>query len=257
MIRPIMISLVFGAVFSSCSQIAMKSGYQVEKPESVSTRRSTESLETDQGSTGDLSKDPSPDPVVKPGDPPIAGPDPKAPMNPPAVIGTPVPATGSLTVSLSVIPPVPAGNYRNRGHVRAVWVTDANDKYLRTIHAFAGVRAANLRRWFSFTNATADGTTGATQITPAAGFPLSTTWDLKDKAGQGMMTGNYKLWLEFDEANTPLLDQGKKASDPLQAIDAVAGYEFMIIPFTLTPQASMKTDASNAVFKDVVIKHNP
>ncbi|HYX36445.1 MAG TPA: hypothetical protein VE954_25340 [Oligoflexus sp.] len=168
-----------------------------------------------------------------------------------------VPATGSVAVNVNIIPPTPAGPYRNRGHIRSLWITDANNKYLKTIHALAGQRSVHLKRWQVFTNRTLDATTGATQVTPAAGIPVTATWDLKDKAGATMLTGNYKLWLEFTEANTPTLDAGKTPGDPAQAIDATNGYEYLVVPFSVSPAGTTKTDSSNAVFKDVAVKHVP
>jgi hypothetical protein len=169
----------------------------------------------------------------------------------------PVPATGSVSVSLNIIPPTPAGPYRNRGHIRSVWITDANNKYIKTIHAFAGQRAVHLKRWQNFTARALDATTGATQTTPAAGIPVTASWDLKDKAGAQMLTGNYKLWMEFTESNTPALDAGKTPADPNQAIDNTNGYEYFALPFTVSPAGTMKTDASNPVFKDIAVKHVP
>ncbi|WP_141732983.1 DUF2271 domain-containing protein [Oligoflexus tunisiensis] len=169
----------------------------------------------------------------------------------------PVPATGSVSVTVNIIPPTPAGPYRNRGHIRSVWITDANNQYIKTIHAFAGQRAVHLKRWQVFTARTLDATSGATQTTPAAGIPVTATWDLKDKAGAQMMTGDYKIWMEFTEANTPALDAGKAPADVNQVIDNTNGYESFVVPFTVSPAGTTKTDSSNAVFKDVAVKHVP
>jgi len=242
--------LVFG-----CSQSVIRP-YQVTRPDSKRTEvnpsadiGSTPATDasadaTESGSTTDENSTP----------PSNSTPTPPA-ANTPAV--APVPATGSVTVSLNMIPPVDAGRYRGAGHIRSVWITDATNKYIKTIHAFAGQRAVHLKRWQVFTNRTLDATTGATQTTPAAGIPITATWDLKDKAAAVMMTGNYKLWLEFSESNTPALDANKTPADPMQVIDSTPGYEYMVVPFTVSPTGSTKTDTSNAVFKDVAVKHVP
>jgi hypothetical protein len=193
----------------------------------------------------DAGMQPAPSPSPSPTTPPQGG----------AIPGGP--ATGSVTVTLTLTPPNPAGPYRNRGHVRSLWITDANNTYIKTVHAYAATRAVHLKRWFRFTGSTIDVASGATQTTPAAGVPLSINWDLKDRAGAQAKTGDYKLWLEFTEANTPALDQGKMPGDPMQAIDGVNGYEYHVVPFSVTPQGTTKTDATNPVFKDVSISHKP
>lgn len=185
--------------------------------------------------------------------PPSPAQPPPTPTPPPAGA---VPATGSVTISLNILPPTPAGPYRNRGHIRAAWVTDSNDVFLRTLHAFAGQRALHLKRWFSFTGNAIDGASGPTQTTPAS-IPLNFNWDLKSKAGTAMYTGTYKLWLEYTEANTPALDAGKKPLEPNQGIDAVNGYEAFIVPFTVGTAASTKMEVTSPVFKDIAIKHAP
>lgn len=242
--------LIFG-----CSQSAIRP-YQLTRPDSETVKanaadddRATPTSEEadDASESGSMAEE-------NPSDPSNSTPTSPA-GNTPAM--APVPATGSVMLSLSIIPPVPAGPYRNRGHIRSVWITDATNKYIKTIHAFAGQRAVHLKRWQVFTNQTLDATTGATQVTPAAGIPITATWDLKDKAAAVMMTGNYKLWLEFSESNTPALDANKTPADPMQTIDNTAGYEFLVVPFTVSPTGSMQTNTSNAVFKDVAVKHVP
>jgi hypothetical protein len=243
------------ALIVGCSQNVLRP-YQVARPEATRTEASsvdagaaTQNENSDSLENGDKSADatmmPSTDSTT-----PAPGTNTPAPANA-------VPATGSVAVTLNIIPPTPAGPYRNRGHIRSVWITDANNKYIKTIHAFAGQRSVHLKRWQVFTARTLDATTGATQTTAAAGIPITATWDLKDKAGAQMLTGNYKLWMEFTEANTPALDAGKTPADPNQVIDNTAGYEFFVVPFSVAPTGTMKTDSSNVVFKDVAVKHVP
>jgi hypothetical protein len=243
-------ALIFG-----CSQTVLRP-YQVQKPEHTEANTSPDSTGavTQDGGSDSSEKGEKPEDATtaSPNNSTTPTPTPNTP--PPA---NPVPATGSVAVTLNIIPPTPAGPYRNRGHIRSVWITDANNKYIKTIHAFAGQRAVHLKRWQVFTARALDATTGATQTTPAAGIPITATWDLKDKAGAQMLTGNYKLWMEFTEANTPALDAGKTPADPNQAIDNAAGYEYFALPFSVAPTGTMKTDSSNAVFKDVAVKHVP
>lgn len=245
------------ALLFACSQPVLRP-YQAHRPESTRSEvdPSVDATGTvmpdgssDTGEAGDKAAD-KPDASSNNSTTPMASPNTPPPANP-------VPATGSVAVTLNIIPPTPAGPYRNRGHIRSVWITDANNKYIKTIHAFAGQRAVHLKRWQVFTARTLDATTGATQTTPAAGIPITATWDLKDKAGAQMLTGNYKLWMEFTEANTPALDAGKTPADPNQVIDNTAGYEFFVVPFSVAPTGTMKTDSSNVVFKDLAVKHVP
>lgn len=196
-------------------------------------------------------------PPSEPGQPPVATKDPEPlPVARKEEPGA-VTASGTVAILLNLVPPNPAGTYRNRGHIRSIWLTDANNFYLKTIEAYAGVRSVHLKRWQNFTRNAPDGVSGATQTTAAAGMPISATWDLKDKQGVPLKTGTYKLWMEFSETNTPPLDTGKTPSDPMQAIDATAGYEYLVVPFVIGTQASSSSESNNPVFKNVSIRHSP
>jgi len=56
--------------------------------------------------------------------------------------------------------------------------------------------------------------------------------------------------MEFAEANTPALDPGKTPADPNQEIANTAGYEFLMLPFSVAPTVTMKTDNSHGDVKD-------
>ncbi len=233
--------------------------YTVQTPAAHEASPATQSKDQTSSADGTAADSPSsedpanPDPA-KSAIPPSSE---KPAATPPSNNALNGPATGTVTVSLNIVPPTPAGPYRDRGHIRSIYITDANDKYLKTIQAFAATRAIHLKRWRVLNGNTVDGATGATQITPAAGIPISVTWDLKDKAGLAMPMGSYKLWIEYAETNTPALDAGKKPSELAQVIDGTAGYEFFSVPFSLTAQGQMKTDTTNPVFKDIAVKHVP
>lgn len=233
------------SALEACSSSDGRPRYQGQTTQTQTVASENEGL----ASEGSMAETPS-EPL--PAASPAAEPPPKP--TPPAAGA--VPATGSVSISLNILPPTPAGPYRNRGHIRAAWITDSSDVYLKTLHAFAGQRALHLKRWFAFTGNAIDGASGPTQTTPAS-IPLSVSWDLKNKAGSAMYTGSYKLWLEYTEANTPALDANKKPTDPTHPIDAVNGYEAFIVNFSVGTEPSTKLESSNPVFKDISIKHAP
>lgn len=171
-------------------------------------------------------------------------------------------ASGTVVVSATLVQPANKGRYGLQAtpvHAHAIWITDANDNYIKTINAQAATRAVHLQRWRSFTGTQPDGVTGATVVTNATTGNLpSVMWDLKDKAGAVVPNGNYKIWFEWTESNTtgtPLVLNTRSTLN--QPLDSLAGYSAYILPITVGPQGSTKMDTASPVFTNLKAVHTP
>lgn len=192
--------------------------------------------------------------------PQVVIPAPSAPTN--TATGSAIKATGSLVLSATLVQPVNKGPYGMRTtpvHAHAIWITDANDNYVKTINAQAATRSVHLQRWRSFTGTQPDGVTGATVTTnETTGALNSVVWDLKDKSGVVVPNGNYKMWFEWAEANTTATPLNSNMRSTLnQPLDSLAGYSAYIMPFSVGPQGSSKTDTASPVFSNLKVVHTP
>ncbi len=182
-------------------------------------------------------------------------------VTPPAPVTSGPVASGSIAVNYTTVAPSPGGRY-TPSHVQAIFVTDMNDRLIKTLSANPGNPAPagqHLRRWRSLTNNTADGITGATLR--AYGAPSApVTWDLKGKDGKAVGQGNYKIWFEIVEANTTAtIAAGASISTatPINGVDTIPGYKAHVVPITIGAQGSTKMDTSNPVWTNISITHTP
>ncbi|RYZ87771.1 MAG: DUF2271 domain-containing protein, partial [Proteobacteria bacterium] len=153
---------------------------------------------------------------------------------------------GHLDISFTVVGPANAGQFRTRGHIRAVWITDSKNTYLRTLDYHANKRAQYLKRYNSFSGSTIDGSSGATDKSLATPLSAKVSWDLKSKDGKVIVPGSYKIWFEMAEGNIAgTLEQ--TAADK-QSFDTSAGYAYHIVTVTIDGKASQSMDSGSAVF---------
>ncbi len=143
---------------------------------------------------------------------------------PTAVATGTTPATG--TTAISFTPKTYTGaNYP--AFVYAVWVTDANNKYIKTIRAQAGTRMRYLDKWLTSAGVVLptqpDGVAGAT-ISFAASAPVAITWDMKDKAGVIVPQGNYNINFQLTSSNNTGLS--------------------LVVPVTINATGIAKTDST-------------
>ncbi|MDI1443495.1 DUF2271 domain-containing protein [Polyangium sp. 6x1] len=127
------------------------------------------------------------------------------------------PAGGALafrftTVSLD-------GEYAPK-NIGAVWITDAQDTFVKTLEVWAAKRVEHLVRWgaASGTNVV-DAVTGATRKSHAEHV---STWNGTDTAGVEAPDGTYRVHVEFTEWNSS--DSGE-APGPWMAVDFVKGQD--------------------------------
>lgn len=90
------------------------------------------------------------------------------------------------------------GNFAPK-HCLAIWITDSNDIFKRTLKLAASTYKVHLVKWnqMSSGNVT-DAITGATLNQHTT---HSVVWNGKDKNGNLLPDGNYKVYIEFTEVN--------------------------------------------------------
>jgi hypothetical protein len=106
-------------------------------------------------------------------------------------------ASGAVTLEFTTVPT--GGKYSPR-HVLAVWVTDANTNFVKTVCRYGVKRQKYLTAWQTARegDATVDGITGATRKSHG---PLTVTWDGRDAHGQALPDGAYLFFVEFADAH--------------------------------------------------------
>jgi|WetSurMetagenome_2_1015567.scaffolds.fasta_scaffold337380_1 hypothetical protein len=113
------------------------------------------------------------------------------------------------TVGLEVSTSSTGGKFSPR-HVLAVWVTDANTNFVKTLCRYGTKRQKYLKAWRQARadSATVDGVTGATRKEHT---PLNVTWDCRDAEHKPLADGTYLLFVEFADSH----DASPKAVFPV------------------------------------------
>ncbi|MEI7732049.1 MAG: DUF2271 domain-containing protein [Verrucomicrobiota bacterium] len=104
---------------------------------------------------------------------------------------------GTATLEFTTVNP--HGKYSPK-NVLAVWVTDANTNFVKTITRFGGKRQKYLGAWNQARAglAAVDGSTGATLSSHGT---RTATWDGCDGKQQSMPDGKYRFVVEFTDHN--------------------------------------------------------
>lgn len=90
------------------------------------------------------------------------------------------------------------GKYAPR-HVFAVWVTDSEGNFVKTLKVLAKKRQKHLRTWAQYSQKNSvDAITGATQKIHSAHV---VSWDCRDTEGNLMPDGEYQFYVEFADKN--------------------------------------------------------
>lgn len=153
------------------------------------------------------------------------------------------PASGSLRLTVTMGTPTIRGGRYGDNHVQAIWITDANDQYVKTLTANAATRAIHLRKWRAANGASLDGVSGPT-LPSYSNQPTTITWDLTNMVGATVDKGNYKLWFEISERNTV---DGQ--------LDGTEGYNFLQIPFVLNKAGDSTSNNNSPVFANISLQH--
>lgn len=125
-----------------------------------------------------------------------------SPMSPvPVDAGQPVPgpvATSPTTLSFSVQTGTLGGNYSPK-NVYAIWVVDAQGKFVKTLAKFARARATYLTGWNAASRGNVvDAVTGATM---SGHGQRTVSWNLTDVSQQTVADGDYQIVAEITDAN--------------------------------------------------------
>lgn len=125
--------------------------------------------------------------------------------------GAPTGPTGSCAVTFSFTTVDNNGRYSPR-NVSAVWVTDSQGAFVKTLEENGYIRQSHLVAWETQTKGnTVDAVTGATNAGPRA---HNASWNCTDVGGNDVPSGSYVMHAEFTTTNTggffggpaPLLD---------------------------------------------------
>jgi hypothetical protein len=113
--------------------------------------------------------------------------------------GTPPAATTTLTkLSFSVTTATLRGRYSPR-NIYAIWVTDAQGKFVKTLAKFAAIRARYLSGWNAASRGNVvDAVTGATV---ASHGTRMATWNFTDVSKKLVPDGDYQLVVELTDAD--------------------------------------------------------
>ncbi len=106
--------------------------------------------------------------------------------------------TAAGTASFTVKTVATAEKYKPF-NVMALWVTDAEGKFVRTLAMHAAKRQPYLKVWLKSSKKNiADAVTGATLKAHAA---YTVKWDCRDADGKPVPDGDYEIRVEFSNAN--------------------------------------------------------
>jgi hypothetical protein len=120
-----------------------------------------------------------------------------APVTRDASVVAPPPSTLSK-LTFSVQTASAGGKYSPR-NIYAIWVVDAEGKFVKTLAKFARTRQVYLTGWSRASSGNVvDAVTGATMTSHGL---RTVTWDLTNAAGQPVADGDYKIVLELTDAD--------------------------------------------------------
>lgn len=122
----------------------------------------------------------------------------------------------------------PAGGAFAPRNVVAVWITDGNGAFVKTIGRWADTRKSDLVAWNQASGGDADAVSGATRLDHTV--QLAAQWDLKSKAGAVMPDGTYTIHIELSDSQTSSTAPNHEAT-----------YTFVKGP---SPQVQTPTDAN-------------
>jgi hypothetical protein len=94
----------------------------------------------------------------------------------------------------------PTGGQFAPRNVVAVWITDGNGVFVKTIGRWADTRKSDLVAWNQASGGDADAVSGATRLDHS--IQLAAQWDLKSRAGAVMPDGTYTIHIELSDSQT-------------------------------------------------------
>jgi hypothetical protein len=108
------------------------------------------------------------------------------------------PATGAPKLTVGFTTVSFQGEYAPR-NIGAVWVTDAQDAFVKTLHVWAGKRIKYLTKWKGASGGNmVDAITSATWKQHGA---HTLVWDMTNVSGEVIPDGAYRVYIELTEQN--------------------------------------------------------
>jgi len=142
-------------------------------------------------------------------------------------------AATEFNMSFSTVQP--GGGYKP-ANVVAVWVTQTNGTFVKTILRYAGGRKSSLSTWYAAAGSSdADAVMGATRANHSAPATMTATWNMKNKSGVVVPDGTYVIKLEMSDGS-------------------IASHSFN---FVKDGTAGTRTNAGSANFKNISIAYVP
>lgn len=124
-------------------------------------------------------------------------------------------------------------------HVCAIWLTDENDSFIKSLEVNASFREVNLRKWKSHSKS--DKTDAITSATLHSHRTHNIVYD------SALEDGTYKIWVEISENNTSLNESSWGGN---------AAFKFQIIDNELiSMDLSDVTFKQHVIFKDVSLSY--
>jgi hypothetical protein len=137
------------------------------------------------------------------------------------------------------------GKY-NPKHIVAVWVCDANNKYVKTLLVYAEERKKYLEKWTGSSGG--DRTDAVSGATLNAHRSHSVTWNMKNFANQTVQNGNYKLCMEITSND---------AKGPYREIPfSLNGNDFVLNPETANNFSNVQLTYENGAVSSSTQKSN-
>lgn len=117
--------------------------------------------------------------------------------------GSPDLAASASACSLSVaVTTLAAGGKYAPRNIGAIWISDASDRFVKTLAVWAEKRAKYLQAWNASTAAAmlpGNRTDAISSATKTAHGPRSATWNCRDSTGQLRPAGAYKICFELTD----------------------------------------------------------
>jgi uncharacterized protein (TIGR03382 family) len=123
----------------------------------------------------------------------------------------PAEGKGAVKVTFTTTPvPAPNNTYTPNNAV-AVWTANGGGTFMRTIGQWVQIRQQYLVAWQAAagTNDT-DAVSGASRLSHTA--PLTTLWNLRDRAGTVVPDGTYTIRMELAESNATTANQNNQGT---------------------------------------------
>ena len=141
-------------------------------------------------------------------------------------------ATGTLTVKVTT---VSYGGKYARKNVGAIWITDTQDRFVKTLELWANKRKKHLVKWNTSSGGNVvDATTGATVRSHRQ---HTAKWNCTDTNGNVVADGVYRVYVEFTEDNSS--SSGKPQG------------KWFLAEFTKGPSDQTVTPSDKQYFKNI------